>query len=215
MKLNPHCPVRGCKTVTPHAADPFTKQLIQEFGPPARMVTWALAAMTELMESICRDLIEKKVLAWYTRLRQPEEIYVTVLYALFIADEKELHHVLSGETPNGLSSRYDKVNELVLGGRGLMQVSQQGGSSGTFKPIDMLHAGAHASFPAFMTCIAISRNPAALPSLEEYARHLGTYCTYLNYMRQMFEGGKAKEHVLAGVISLHKPAGHWQKAPPP
>src|SRR5258708_20680059 len=94
MKLNPHCPVRGCKTVTPHAADPFTKQLIQEFGPPARMVTWALAAMTELMESICRDLIEKKVLAWYTRLRQPEEIYVTALYAIFIADEKELHHDL-------------------------------------------------------------------------------------------------------------------------
>jgi hypothetical protein len=195
----------------PHADDPAVMAMIQEFGPPARMVTWALAAMTELRESICRDLAENKVLAWYTRLRQPEEIYVTVLYALFVANEKELHHILSGERPNGLSQRYDQVNELVLCGRGLLQVSQSGASSGIFKPIDMLHAGAHASFPAFMTCMAIAREPSARPSLDVYAKHLGTYCTYLNYMREMFEGGKAKEHVLAGVVSLHKPASHWQK----
>ena len=66
--------------------------------------------MAELRDSICRDLVENKVLAWYTRLRQPEEIYVTVLYALFIADEKELHHIISGETPNGFSRLYPKVN---------------------------------------------------------------------------------------------------------
>jgi hypothetical protein len=32
-------------------------------------------------------------------------------------------------------------------------------------------------------------------------------------MRGMFEGGKAKEHVLDGVISLHKPGSQWQKKP--
>jgi hypothetical protein len=32
-------------------------------------------------------------------------------------------------------------------------------------------------------------------------------------MGGMFEGGKAKEHVLDRVISLHKPASHWQKQP--
>jgi hypothetical protein len=197
-KANPHCPVEGCRAQTPHAADPLTKELIQEFGPPAKMVTWALAAMTELKDSICRDLAANKVLAWYTRLRQPEELYVTVLYALFIADEKELHHILSGKTPNGLSRRYDKVNEVVLGGRGLLQVTQPGAGFGTYKPIDMLHAGAHASFPAFMTCIGIARNPSALPSQEVYAKHLATCCTCLNYMREMFDGGKAKEHILAG-----------------
>jgi len=214
-KVNPHCPVPSCRTQAPHADDPAVKALILEFGPPERMTRWALAAMSELRDSICRDLAENKVLAWYTRLRQPEEIYVTVLYALFIADGRELHHILSGERPNSLSQRYEKVNELILGGRGLLQVSQPGANSGTFKPIDMLHAGAHASFPAFMTCIAIAREPSARPSLDVYAKHLGTYCTYLNYMREMFDGGKAKEHVLAGVVSLHKPASHWQKAQSP
>jgi hypothetical protein len=158
-KVNPNCPVPGCKTQTPHAKDPTTEALIQEFGPPEKMTRWALAAVAELRESICRDLAENKVLAWYTRLRQPEEIYVTVLYALFIADEKELHHVISCETPNGFSRLYLKVNEVILGGRGLLQVSQAGASTGTFRPIDMLHAGAHVSFPAFMTCIGISRDP--------------------------------------------------------
>lgn len=212
-KVNPNCSVPGCRTKTPHAKDPIAEALIQEFGPPEKMTRWALAAMAELRDSICRDLVENKVLAWYTRLRQPEEIYVTVLYALFIADEKELHHIISGETPNGFSRLYPKVNEVILGGRGLLQVSQAGASSGTFKPIDMLHAGAHVSFPAFMTCIGISRDPSARSSPDVYAKHLNTYCTYLDYMRGMFEGGKAKEHVLDGVISLHKPASHWQKQP--
>jgi len=211
-KKNPNCPVPGCRTQAPHADDLAVKALILEFGPPERMTRWALAAMAELRDSICRDLAEKKVLAWYTRLRQPEELYVTVLYALFIAEEKELHHILSGETPNGLSRLYAKVNGVILGGRGLLQVSQMGAISGSFKPIDMLHAGAHASFPAFMTCIGIARDPSALPSLDVYFKHLTTYCTYLDYMRGMFEDGKAKEHVLAGVVSLHKPASHWQKA---
>jgi hypothetical protein len=211
-KKNPNCPVPSCTTQAPHADDPAVKALILEFGPPERMTRWALAAMTEIRDSICRDLAENKVLAWYTRLRQPEELYVTVLYALFIAEEKELHHILSGETPNGLSRLYTKVNEVILGGRGLLQVRQPGANSGSFKPIDMLHAGAHASFPAFMTCIGIARDPLARPSFDVYLKHLTTYCTYLDYMRGMFEDGKAKEHVLAGVVSLHKPASHWQKA---
>ena len=80
--------------------------------------------MAELRESICRDLTENKIFAWYSRLRLPEELYIRTLYALFIATDKELIHILSGATPNGLSPLYSKVNEVVFEGRGLLQVSQ-------------------------------------------------------------------------------------------
>jgi len=38
--------------------------------------------MAELSQSICRDLAEKKIFAWISRLRPPEEIYIRTLYAL-------------------------------------------------------------------------------------------------------------------------------------
>src|SRR5439155_18471630 len=113
-KTNPHCPVSGCKTAKPHANDPVVKGLILEFAPPEKMTMWALAAIVELRESVCRDLKDKKVFAFMTRLRQPEELYIRVLYALFIATEKELHHILSGEMPNGFFGLYPQVNDLVF-----------------------------------------------------------------------------------------------------
>lgn len=188
--------------------------LIQAFGPPAKMAEWSLAAMVELRESICRDFVENKIFAWYTRLRQPEELYIKTLYALFVASEPELHHLLSGEMPNSLARLYEKVNEVVFLGRGLLQTEQAGLTQGTFKPADMLNDGAHASFSAFMSCIGLIRNPQFLPSAERYWGHLKKYCDYLNYMHEMFKAGKEKKHVLQGVINLHRPASDW-KVPPP
>lgn len=204
-KINPHCPVEGCATKEPHADDPIVKGLILEFSPPVRMTLWARTAMAELSESICRDLMAKKVFAWHSRLRQPEELYIRTLYALFIATEKELHHILSGEMPNGLSPLYNEVNKVVFEGRGLLQTTQPGLTHGTFKPMDTLNDGAHASFRSFMTCIALARNPQNLPSPEKYCKHLATYCKYLDYMHGMFNAGKAKKDVLAGVTNLHRP----------
>jgi len=65
------------------------------------MTAWTLAAMAELRESICRDLVNKKVFAFHTRVRQPEELYIRTLYALFVASKEEIPHILSGATPNG------------------------------------------------------------------------------------------------------------------
>jgi len=207
---NPHCPVIGCRTPRPHADDPIVKGLIHAFGPPAAMALWSLTAMAELRESICRDLIEKKIFAWYTRLRQPEELYIKTLYALFVASERELHHLLSGDTPNSLAKLYESVNGAVFLGRGLLQTEQPGLTQGTFKPADMLNDGAHASFSAFMSCIGLIRNPQFLPSPEKYCSHLGKYCDYLNYMHEMFKAGKEKTHILQGVINLHRPASDWK-----
>ena len=184
--------------------------MILEFAPPEKMTLWARTAMAELSESICRDLIAKKVFAWHSRLRQPEELYIRTLYALFVATEEELPHILSGDRPNNsLSSLYEKVNKVVFEGRGLLQVDQPGLSYGTFRPIDTLNDGAHASFRAFLTCIGLARNPENLPAADKYCEHLATYCRYLNYMHEMFKAGKTKADVLSGVKNLHKPASHW------
>lgn len=78
-KTNPHCPVAGCQTTQPHADDPIVQGLILEFAPPEKMTLWARTAMAELSESICRDLVAKKVFAWHSRLRQPEELYIRTL----------------------------------------------------------------------------------------------------------------------------------------
>lgn len=143
-KINPHCPVKRCRTTKPHADDPIVKGLIAAFGSPEQMTSWVLSAMAELRHSICRDMAENKLFAWYTRLRQPEELYIRTLYALFVADEKELHHVLSGDTPNVISALYRKVNELVFEGKGLLSAEQPSLNYGTFTPMEVLHAGAHA-----------------------------------------------------------------------
>ena len=209
-KANPHCPVNGCKTTKPHADDPIVKGLILTFAPPEQMTLWVRTAMAELSESICRDLMAKKAFAWHSRLRQPEELYIRTLYALFIATEKELHHILSGDMPNGLSRLYEEVNKVVFQRRGLLQVSQPGLRYGTFKPMDTLNDGAHASFRAFMTCIGLARNLQDLPLPEEYCKHLATYCTYLDYMHDMFKAGKEKKDVLSGLINLHRPGDHWK-----
>jgi len=170
------------------------------------MTSWALAAMVDLAYSIGRDLTEKRLFAWFSRLRQPEELYIRTLYTLFIAAKDEIPHIFSGEWPNGLTRYYKKVNEIVFEGRGMLDVSQPGLNSGTFKAIDILHIGAHASFPAMMTCLGFALHPEYLPPSEKYLKHLDTYLKYLDYMHDMFKAGREKRDVLSGLIDLHGPA---------
>jgi hypothetical protein len=169
--------------------------------------------MAELGHSICRDLTDKKLFAFFTRMRQPEELYIRTLYALFVAPSAELPHLVSGAMPNGLSNMYRQVNATVLGGRGLLLNEQPGLRQGTFKPVDTLNDGAHASFRAMMTCIGWSRHPEQVPAPDAYCKHIERYCAYLNYMYEMFQAGKDRQHVLAGVQNLHKPASAWQTPP--
>lgn len=206
-KQSPHCPVAGCQTKKAHADNPIVKALILEFSPPEKMTGWVLAAMVQLRESICRDLEAKNLFAWHSRLRQPEELYIRTLYALFVATDKELPHILSGDMPNGLSRLYAEVNRVVFGSTGLLQAVQPGlDPQTTFKAVDMLNDGAHVSFRGFLTCIGLERNPQNITSPERYRKHLTIYCDNLNYMHGMFKAGREKKHVLDGLISLHRPA---------
>jgi hypothetical protein len=214
-KINPNCPVPGCRASKPHADDPIVKALILQFGDPVNMTVWTRVALGELTESVCRDRDENKIFAWYSRLRLPEELYIRTLYALFVVTEKELHHLLSGALPNGLADLYAKVNQVVFDGNGRMLLTQPDlKHGGTFRPIEFLHSGAHGSFHAFLTCIGLSRNPENLPSPERHREHLQKYCAYLDYMHGMFKAGKSKKDVLAGVKNLHRPASALAKAVP-
>src|SRR5208282_4471397 len=105
-RSNPNCSVSGCRTTAPHVDDPTVKALMIAFAPPTEMTKWTLVAMAELAQSICRDLENKKVFAFHTRIRQPEELYIRTLYTLFVATAKEIPHILSGAMPNGLSRLY-------------------------------------------------------------------------------------------------------------
>jgi hypothetical protein len=187
--------------------------LIQQFADPVNMTFWVLAGMAELRDSIVRDMKEGQVFAWFTRLRQPEELYVRTLYALLIADERELHHILSGDMPNGLSGMYEKVNEVVFEGRGRLKTEQPGLQFGAFTAMDTLNDGAHVSFAGFTTCMSIVQHPEYIAPdfIEQYHKHLTRYCDYLKYMHGMFQAGKPQHHVLEGVRSLHKPASHWKE----
>jgi len=57
----------------------------------------------------------------------------------------------------------------------------------------------------------LGQHPEYLPNMQKYFTHLETRCTRLNYMRQMFEGGKSKDDVLGGMIAMHKPESYWQQ----
>jgi hypothetical protein len=202
---NPYCPVAGCKTNKRHVDDAIVNGLMHAFAAPTDMTQWVLTAMAELSESICRDLQDRKMFAFHTRARQPEELYIRTLYALFVATDEELPHILSGEMPNSLSSLYEKVNKVVFDGRGLLQVKRPGLTYGTFKPMDILNDSAHASFHAMMSCIGLVRNPENVPSLEKCRKYLKTYCDNLHYMHLMFKEGKEKVDVLAGIKNRHQP----------
>jgi hypothetical protein len=177
-----------------------------EFAPPDKMTAWATMAMVELRESICRDLFAEKVFAYHTRLRQPEELYTRILYALFIATDAELPHMMAGSLPNGLSLYYEPVNKLVYEGRGRLLESRPGLAYGTFRPIDTLHDGAHVSFRSFLTCIGWVRNPEYRPSPEEYCKYLEMYCRHLDSIHGHFKAGRSKEQVLVFIKHLHDPA---------
>jgi hypothetical protein len=204
-KINPNCPVPGCRASKPHAEDPLVKGLIAMLAAPEEMTLWTRAAMGELADSISRDMEDKRVFAWYSRLRLPEELYIRTLYALFVATKEELHHVLSGAPPNGFSAMYSKVNDVVFEGRLPLRSRQPGPKDGTFNMMDVLNSGAHGSFPAFMACISLSSNPDNFQPPQKYREYLARYCDHLDYMHGMFKDGKEKKHVLAGVKSLNRP----------
>jgi hypothetical protein len=84
------------------------------------------------------DLAAGPNFALILRLRQVEELYVRALYAMFVADEDELAHILSDEFPNSFAKMYRDVNAVVLEGRGALELEHTGPHSGVFTAMDTI-----------------------------------------------------------------------------
>jgi hypothetical protein len=211
-KINPHCPVPGCKTAAPHTDDPTVKGLVHNFSDPAKVALWTGASIAELGNSMATDLVAERNFALITRSRQPEELYIRALYAIFIATPEELAHMMSDRLPNSFRNMYRKVNQLVFEGRGLLEVSQPGLKHGEFTPMDTINRGAHASFSTMMMVIGLAQHPEYLEPYTSgrYFNHISVYLTYLAYLQKMFEGGKDKAAALSGLIDMHRPKSFWE-----
>lgn len=134
MKVNPHCPVPGCRTNKPHMSESVVQGIDRLFSDPARLTGWFKAALADLGESMQRDLQEKRFFGYLTRWRQPEELYYRALYVLFLAKPDEIPHIFSGETPNSFSVVYRAVNRDILADRAILESPQPGFSRGGFRP---------------------------------------------------------------------------------
>jgi hypothetical protein len=209
--VNPFCSVVGCTTDKPHTADFLVKALVDRFAAPDKCLSWVLAGMAELRDSVTDDVLKNRLFSWYTRMRQPEELYFRTLYILFLASDDEVPHILSGDPPNSFSQIYKAVNGAILEGRGEMTEVKPGLVSGEFRMIDNLNDGAHVGFGAMQMIVNIAQNPERGPDLAAYLKHIETYCVRINYMRQMFEGGKPKDVVREAVTNLHRPKEYWEQ----
>ena len=210
-KINPFCPVVGCATDMPHTADFLVKALVDRFAAPDKCLSWVLAGMAELRDSVSDDVLKNRLFSWYLRMRQPEELYFRTLYILFLASDDEVPHILSGDLPNSFSQVYKAVNEAILEGRGEMTEVKPGLVSGEFRMIDNLNDGAHVGFGAMQMIVNIAQNPEHRPDLAAYLKHIEIYCDRINYMRQMFEDGKPKDVVRDAVTNLHRPKEYWEQ----
>jgi hypothetical protein len=208
-KVNPHCPVPGCDTKQPHTADFLVKALADRFDHPDKCLQWVLGSMVELRDSMIADVDGGRLFSWYSRMRQPEELYFRTLYILFLAADAEIPHILSGAMPNSFSKIYEKVNNAIMGGRGDLTATKPGLINGQFRMIDNLNDGAHVGFGAMQMVVNLAQNPEYLSFLPSYLKHIENYCARINYMRQMFEGGKDKATVMAAMINIHQPAEYW------
>lgn len=209
QNANPHCPVGGCSTTTPHLSDPSVAAMMKAYDDPKQLAGWAEAGMKELALSFLQDMEAGRVFAWVTRLRQIEELYIRSIYTLLIADKSEVPHLLSNMLPNGFSALYKKVNSLVFEGRGKLTDITPGRSYGSFTPMETINQGAHVSFASMLTAIGINSLPLEERNFDNYRKHLDAYLTRLNYMRKMFEQGRSREQVLEGLRMMHKPDSYW------
>lgn len=206
-KMNPHCPVPGCKAKTPHLSDPVVAALTQSLSDLAKVAEWTCASIAELGKSMADDVAAGRYFALITRTRQVEELYIRALYAMFIADPSEIAHIMSDAMPNSFSVMYRKVNESIFGGKGLLEVSQPGLTSGTFSAMGTINSGAHVSFSTMLMVIGLVKNPQYRAAFTDgrYFDHVSVYCSYLDHARKQFVAGKDKITVLAELTELHLP----------
>jgi hypothetical protein len=208
-KVNPNCPVSGCKAKAPHTSDPVVVALVHNFSDLGKVAHWTCACIAELGKSMAEDVAAGRRFALITRTRQQEELYIRALYAIFIASPDEVAHIMSDATPNSFSVMYRNVNQLIFGGKGLLEVQQPGlkADSTPFTAMGTINSGAHASFSTMLMVMGFAKNPEFFKAYTngEYFDHISVYCSYLDHIGKQFAAGKDKVAVLAELKELHMP----------
>jgi len=123
-KINPHCPIAGCRTKQPHQLDPMVCDFLAAFSDPEKLAMWVKTSITEVMSSVADDGKNGRFFAYHTRTRQVEEMYYRTLYILFVAKDSALPHIFSGEPPNSFAEMWRAVNQEVLEGNGMLEIPQ-------------------------------------------------------------------------------------------
>jgi hypothetical protein len=208
--VNPYCSVPGCRTKRPHAESPVVRELLDTFSDSADFIRWIECCIFELMASVTDDASKGRVFAYFTRMRQSEELYYRTLYTLFVASDDELPHIFSGKQPNSFLEIWQKVNQVILEGRGTLTTKLLDSDGEESTALEMLHDTAHVSFATIVTCIGIAHAADREQIIEKHLEHWKRLLIYLNHMEMMFKAGKPKLVVQQAVTNLHKPSSAWQ-----
>jgi hypothetical protein len=204
-KKNPHCPVSGCKTKTPHLSSLTTKGIHDAFSKPETVAEWVKSSIVELVQSVESDAASDRYFAYLTRWRQPEELYHRALYVVFVADKAEIPHITSGELPNSFSAMWRAVNRVVYDNKGTLDQRQTGLSGEGFTAMDTLNSSAHASLATIVTCIDVSKNRDKWkPIIEKHLNYWKQLCVNLDFVAKGFAAGKSKPQVLTEFKQLRK-----------
>jgi hypothetical protein len=105
------------------------------------------------------------------------------------------------------------VNKEILGETGVLYKVLTDPTGAEFTAIRTLNESTHGSLRFLLMCAQMARNPKFRPDFPRYFEHVDRYWAYLNYMEEMFRGGKTRADVLVGVRNMHKPRAAWTTLP--
>jgi hypothetical protein len=212
-KVNPCCPVPGCNTKAPHTADPQVQALLSQ--SPATIADWTKRCMVELIQSVIADVNAPgvgRMFAYLTRWRDPEELYHRVLYALLVAPESHLPHIFSGELPNGFSSIWRKVNDVIYEGRGELLKERTDPSGRTFRAMDLLNQNAHNSYFTMLMTVGVVKESgdAWKANIKKHVESWQRRVEYLNHLEGLFRAGRERTVILNAITNMHRPLEAWK-----
>ena len=177
---------------------------------PQMMCGYVMEGLAQLGNSACNDLANHNALGFLTRQRQIQELYIRTLYLLLIAEPAEQAHMVAGEPPNGLTTYYREVNQLIYHSQTDWEVETPGLNGDMFTIMETLHDGAHVSFKSlFMARGYFKQEMVTTP--EQFAQYIRKLIGKLDYMLGMFRANKPREDVLNGMQAMHQPASYWEE----
>lgn len=187
------------------------------FGKPEKIAEWTRNAIADLALSLRADSQNGRTFAYFTRIRQPEELYYRALYALVVAPAEHLTHIVSGDPPNTLKAIVVEVDNEILGGRNLFESVRVDPSGAQFTVLKTLNQAGHASFAAMLTAFHFGRDSNLFGGIaSKYELHLTTLCKNLEYIEGLYKAGRTRGDVLIAIRNLHNPKSYLQhKAPAP